>query len=432
MRPNTIAAWSFLAVLMSAVAWGQGLRPPAEVLEPFVNEQTVVVAYGDLTRANVAEVEKSVAAVLDKCIEGDAERAKAKSEMHADFAKMQERLEQFVQAGGKDMYLVADGATAGPGPVRVLIPFYGEDAGDLMDWMDAYWPGQPTAEVVGKTVVVSLAGRRPAPAAKASARPELQQALESIGAAPLGVMLIPTDANRKMIEQMMPTLPRPVGGPATVLTHGVKWASLAVELPPALGAKLVIQSPDAAAAEALRGVIERGLGWWGDMAKREAAMANAGELVKPLVPTQQGDRLTVSVGQADVDRFVAGIAPALRQARQRAVYVHSASNMRQMLIACVMYANENKGQWPATLEVALGQQQMPVEQLMTNPARPNAKPGYIYVQPAEAKHVNGQMLVVYEAFDKWPGQVNVGFADGHVEAIRDEQRFQQLLKAAGK
>lgn len=429
MRPNTIAAWSLVTVLMGAVAWGQGLRPAAEVLEPFVNEQTVVVAHGDLTKANVGEIEKSVWAVLEKCIEGDAQKATTKSEMHADFAKMQERMEQFTQAGGKDMYLVMDWANPAQGAVKVLIPFYGEDAGALMDWMDVCWPGQPTVEVVGKTVVVSLTGKQPAPAAKASVRPELSQAMESVGAAPLGVMLIPTDANRKMIEQMMPTLPQPIGGPGTVLTHGVKWASLAVELPPKLGAKLVIQSQDAAAAEALRGVIERGLGWWGDMAKREAAMANAGELVKPLVPTQQADRLTVSVGQADVDKFVEGIAPALRQARQRAVQVSSASNMRQILLAGVMYANDHKGKWAPSLQaIAAGVGLHP--SVLTNPARPQAKPAYIYVQPADPN--NGGLLVLYEAFDKWPGQVNVGFADGHVEAVRDEQQFQQLLKAAGK
>jgi len=204
-----------------------------------------------------------------------------------------------------------------------------------------------------------------------------------------------------------------------------------VELPPKLDAKLVIQSQDAAAAEAMRGVIERGLGAWADMAKKEAGLADAGELVKPLVPTQQADQLTLSLGQAQVDKFVVGVTPALRQARQRALQVASMSNMRQILMACLMYANDHKVQWPPTLEATKDYLHMQAR-LLTNPARPKAKPGYIYMKPADAKKLPGELLVLYEAFDQWPGQVNTGFADGHVEGIRDQQRFEQLLKAAGK
>ena len=454
MRPNMIAAGSLLTVLLNTVAWGQALRPSAEVLDPFVTAQTVLVAHADLTKANVPELEKFVWAIIQKGIEGDAEMMAAqKTLQHGEFLKLQERAEQFTQAGGRDVYLVAEMANASPtvsapvsskgqgvvhvveehnaltGPVRVLIPFYGEDAGTLMVWIDEYFPGQAKTEVVGKTVVVSLVDQPQQSPLKPSARPELQQAMASVGAAPLSVMLIPTDANRKLIEKMMPTLPPPVGGPATALTRGVKWASLAVELPPKLDAKLVIQSQDAAAAEAMRGVIERGLGAWAEMGEKDAGLANAGELVKPLLPTQQADKLTLSLGQAQVDRFVVGVAPAIRLARQRATEMASMSNIRQMLMACIIYSNDHRGQWPATLEAATGT--MPAS-LLTNPSRPKAKPAYIYMKPANAKKLPNESLVLYEAFDRWPGLVNVGFADGHVERIDDQQRFEQLLKAAGK
>ena len=51
---------------------------------------------------------------------------------------------------------------------------------------------------------------------------------------------------------MMPTLPEEVGGgPSSVLTDGLRWAAVGVDLPPKLALRVTIQSKDNAAAEAL-------------------------------------------------------------------------------------------------------------------------------------------------------------------------------------
>lgn len=430
MRPNTIVGGFLLAALFTTVAWGQALRPSAEVLEPFVNDQTVLVAHGDLSKVKPADIETFVWSIAEKTVD-DADKAKAKDEVHSGFAKFQERLEQFIKAGGRDVYIVQDWARNQPGEPRILIPFYGDDAGDLLDCFDTWFPNDLTAEVVGKTVVAKPAHQRQGAAqTKPSARPDVQEALKSIGDAPVGLAIIPPDSSRKWFGQTVPTLPPFFGGgPGTQVTQGLKWAVISGQLPPNISAKLIIQSQDAASAQAFRGVIEKGLDFWANMAKSQAGMDDAANLIKPLLPAQEGDRLTLSVGQQQVDAFVAGITPAMRSARQNAVHVQSSSNMRQLLIGCIMYANDHKGQWPPTLDAAIAQLHS-AQQLLINPANPTAKPGYIYVKPANPQ--NPQALVLYEAYDKWPGQINVGYADGHVEATRDQARFNELLKAAGK
>jgi len=84
-------------------------------------------------------------------------------------------------------------------------------------------------------------------------RPELAAAFESIGDAPLRVVCIPTDDDRRVAEELFPTLPDALGGgPSTVLSRGLQWAAVAVDLKPEPRIRLIVQSTDAPAAEALR------------------------------------------------------------------------------------------------------------------------------------------------------------------------------------
>jgi prepilin-type processing-associated H-X9-DG protein len=109
----------------------------------------------------------------------------------------------------------------------------------------------------------------------------------------------------------------------------------------------------------------------------------------------------------------------------------SMSNMRQILLGCVMYASDNKDQWPKDLSAAEKYLGGPakLQQIMVNPSRPDAKPAYVYVQPAGDGPVANpaSTLVLYESHTDFGPGVSVGFADGHVEFVRNRERFDQLL-----
>lgn len=87
-------------------------------------------------------------------------------------------------------------------------------------------------------------------------------------------------------------------------------------------------------------------------------------------------------------------------------------NIKKMLLAGFKYAGENNGQWPATIDLLAG---------------PDIKTeGHIYILPNKA--ISPQKnVVIYESYETWGDGINVGFADGHVEFIKNEADFQNLL-----
>ena len=109
------------------------------------------------------------------------------------------------------------------------------------------------------------------------------------------------------------------------------------------------------------------------------------------------------------------IAPLEDTARYAQFEAHGQSmiNIKKILLACFAYVGKNNGQWPETLESIAGQDGVKTE-------------GHIYILPNKA--ISPQKnVVIYESYQTWGDGINVGFADGHVEFIRDQAEFQKLL-----
>jgi len=102
----------------------------------------------------------------------------------------------------------------------------------------------------------------------------------------------------------------------------------------------------------------------------------------------------------------------------------SAAKMHRILKACREYVNEHGGQWPDSLH-ELGSYGLD-EEIFTNPGQPKREVGYIYlkppVSPAESR------IVLYEAYDVWNGGINVGYANYHVQFIKQESDFKNQLQ----
>ena len=77
-------------------------------------------------------------------------------------------------------------------------------------------------------------------------------AFEAAGDSAIQALLLPPKHFAKVFDETMPELPAEIGGGSgKIVTQGVKWAALGVNLPPKTAARLVVQSQDAQAAEAL-------------------------------------------------------------------------------------------------------------------------------------------------------------------------------------
>ncbi len=137
--------------------------------------------------------------------------------------------------------------------------------------------------------------------------------------------------------------------------------------------------------------------------------------------------------------FSAGIfLPALGKARQSARQLKSSTQVRQIQMALLAYANDNRGWFPepgADWQARLGKY-APTPGIFVSPFAGESTagdsylyvPGYTVPSPADAANV----VLVYDNPVYVPrGKINIGMADGTVQAIR-VQELQAYLDAAPK
>src|SRR5262249_6251219 len=110
-----------------------------------------------------------------------------------------------------------------------------------------------SAERVGKALV---AGSKRTVARlrnlKAEPYPELARAFAAAGDSTMQVLLLPSASSRQIVEQLMPQLPKELGGgPSRVLTRGIQWAAAGQEISPKFSLHVVVQSQDTKAAQKL-------------------------------------------------------------------------------------------------------------------------------------------------------------------------------------
>jgi prepilin-type processing-associated H-X9-DG protein len=131
---------------------------------------------------------------------------------------------------------------------------------------------------------------------------------------------------------------------------------------------------------------------------------------------------------ADVARGAVADVVALPGAQ-----VASENNIKQIIQFMMLYANDNNGAYPDSLDDLLKYMQKAganVDKIMTNPTRPDQKPGYVYVKPAQGDKTPADHVILYEKYDTFAPGINVGFVDGHIQRITSEAAFKKLLDAA--
>jgi prepilin-type processing-associated H-X9-DG protein len=127
----------------------------------------------------------------------------------------------------------------------------------------------------------------------------------------------------------------------------------------------------------------------------------------------------------------AGVAmPAIARARDQARRVASMSNLKQIGLACIMYADDNNGSFPADLQGL--QKYLGSPEVLESPRKPKdfTGPSYIYV-PGQTRDTDMHNVLVYENPEFSKDRVNALFPDGHVEAMQPDQ-FRQELEATYK
>lgn len=124
------------------------------------------------------------------------------------------------------------------------------------------------------------------------------------------------------------------------------------------------------------------------------------------------------------------LMPALGKARQSARQIMSSTQMRQVVMALQMYANENLGMYPeagADLATRLAPYGI-TPAVLTSPNAPPVGPSYYYVPLGDSSKITSphSMIILYENPAIPSRQWNLARADGWVELIPGDQ-YRQLV-----
>jgi hypothetical protein len=328
-----------LALVGHTLAAEQKFDPKvrAKVIAPYLDEEAIAVFHVDVTRLNPEGIFTRLADLGIATAKETAESRKA----------MEQAIKQFTKAGGKDFYLVASLAdvNGGRGPGRFVIIPLAEGADEEALLKLAGPPFETSSKLAGGKAIFggSKAELKRLQSLQAPKRPELLKAFAAAGDTAAQFLVLPTFDNRRVLEEVMPMLPRQIGGGSSqIITEGLRWAALGIDLPPKAALRLVIQSKDADSAEALHKLIERGVRVAGRQEFLHKLLPNFATFTKRLIPEVEEDRLVLNLGDKELGSLVKQLRPLVVRARGEAQRQISMNNLRQIGIAMHNYLDTYK------------------------------------------------------------------------------------------
>ena len=127
---------------------------------------------------------------------------------------------------------------------------------------------------------------------------------------------------------------------------------------------------------------------------------------------------------SDVANPLGGLFNPIQKARDAASFQVSANNLRQILVAIAMFADQHEGKLPINLRDDL-KPYLSNAAVFTNPRDPEKTDGYIYLHPmgklSDLK-VPSKTILMYEALEDEEG-IAIGYADGHVERAKEYSKL---------
>ena len=208
--------------------------------------------------------------------------------------------------------------------------------------------GQEYLLIASEAIVGRLEHQKP------TAHPELWKAFDSVDGSIAKVVLVPLDSSRRVIREMMPTLPEILGGdPSSVLTDGIYTAAAGLSTTPEISLEIKVQSKDNASAQAFR---DWTFGLVNALPSLAATSRDASELSEPLKviakfyqPTIEGNEVRFALKEStdQIANLVKAIQPSLLAARQSAQKTTVMNQFKQLGLAMHNYADTYKTFSPA-------------------------------------------------------------------------------------
>jgi hypothetical protein len=310
----------------------------AAAIAPYLDDQTVAVAHIDLSAvevdAAVARITKA-AGLPPQQIAGPKEGIK-------------KALAGFRDGGARELYFVFSMADLPfPGPF-VIVPRTGGNDAALKSALAVL--GMQEVEPLGNVMFAggkqSLERLRKL---KAAARPDLEPAFAAVPGAALQVALVPSADQRRVASEMLPTLPKELGGgPGSVVTKDIRWVALGADTKPKMAVRVVVKTEDSAASAAVAAVINHGLDALSKDPGTRVVVSKLDDMVAAVRPKVVEDRLTISVDET-LPGLVDELGKAATKAQGAAGRTKSSNNLKQIALAWHNFASAN-GKFPEDIK----------------------------------------------------------------------------------
>jgi hypothetical protein len=219
----------------------------AAMLAPLLEEETFALVRIDVPRVDIDGLLKTLTAELP-----------ARKELWTDLVKpIGDFVTAFTKAGGTEL-VIGFSTTDLPRPSFVRVPVRdGADVAVLTRLLKERFGALEKVEKQGDALLAGSASTLDRLAkAKPSRRGELTAALTAAGGSAVQVLLLPTNDQRKVINEVVTGPEWPVAG--TTLTRGVRWAALGADIGKP-GFRLTLHSADGAAARQMADLLILGL-----------------------------------------------------------------------------------------------------------------------------------------------------------------------------
>ena len=406
-----------------------------KLLKPCIDDQTFAVIHVDAGKFSLDGLVSQMLDIVSKHSNPDVAREMGK-EFKAMQTEVDTRLENFLKAGGRDVFLVF--SLYDFPYFFVAIPIDStKNQDDINQKIELYQYVEKITEneFNGIKLHISdnliLAGLEPTIERLKSVSPvqsdTLGKSFEACGDTTIQCVLYPSQDQRRIMAEMLSQFDTGSGTlKLETPINELEWIALGVDMPPSLSINFTIQSTNKEAAGRMLTFVKSIYALIEQMPEVREIMPDIDRLLQRLTPHVQNEQLLLQVDSTDADSIINDfIAPPLLKIQTTAKRLVCSSNLSGIGKALLIYANDYDDKFPPNLEILISTAELPAKVLMCPSTK--LKDSYIYRGATLSTPDAPFMILVHDKKGNHEGGQNVLFNDSHVEWVTDD-RFKELIE----